>query len=246
MSHLPAGTRCIAGLGTAVGLALAFAGSARAADVSGNATLTSDYVWRGSSQAHGDPAVQAGLRVAGDSGFYASVWTSSVEFAPETRANREYDFTLGWAGDLAADLALDVNVLRYHYPSTAIDLDWTELDGTVTWKQDYWVSLAFSNEALGFDASGVYGLAGARLPINDRFRFEATAGYYALGDLDGDGRDDSYVHGSLGAVWAIGKPGSGTTVEARLTAHATDGDAKRLFGDDLAGNRIEAALQASF
>jgi uncharacterized protein (TIGR02001 family) len=232
----------------AIGLALALTvvGSAQAADISGNATLTSDYVWRGSTQTHGDPAVQAGMKVAGDSGFYASAWASNVEFAPGTHASSEYDFTLGWAGNVADDLALDASVLHYGYPSTTVDLDWTEFNGTLTWKQDYWVSLGYSNEALGFDESGVYGLVGARFPIDDRFRVEATAGYYDLKDLDGDGRDDSYAHGSLGAIWTITRPGSGPTVEVRLTAHATDSNAKGFFGAGFAGNRIEAALQASF
>lgn len=247
MSHVDTGTH-YSGLMRAMGLALAFgiAGAAQATEVTGSATLTSDYVWRGSTQTHGDPAAQAGVKVAGDSGFYASAWASSVEFAPEIHASSEYDFTLGWVNNLTDDVALDVNVLHYHYPSTTADLDWTELNGTVTWKQDYWASLGYSNQALGFDESGVYGLVGARLPINDRVRFEAAAGYYDLKDLGGDGRDDSYAHGSLGAIWAITGPGSRFAVEARLTAHATDSKARDFFGDDFAGTRIEAALQASF
>jgi hypothetical protein len=41
-----------------VGL-MAFGSQAKAADISGNATLTTDYVWRGSTQTRGDPAVHA-------------------------------------------------------------------------------------------------------------------------------------------------------------------------------------------
>jgi hypothetical protein len=32
----------------------------------------------------------------------------------------------------------------------------------------------------------------------------------------------------------------------RITAHGTDSNAKRIFGDEYAGARVEAALQASF
>lgn len=219
---------------------------ADAAEVSGNAALTSDYVWRGSTQTHGDPAVQAGFKVAGDSGLYGSAWASNVEFAPETHASSEFDFTLGWARDFGDDLAIDVNVLHYAYPSTTNDLDWTELNGSVTWKGNYWASLGYSNEALGYDDNGIHGLVGAKWPLDDRFRFEATVGYYGLKDLDGDGRDDSYAHGSLGAVWALIAADSKPVVEARLTAHATDSRAEDFFGDEFAGSRIEAALQASF
>ena len=38
--------------------------------VSGNATLATDYVWRGLSQTWGKPALQATLEVAHSSGFY--------------------------------------------------------------------------------------------------------------------------------------------------------------------------------
>lgn len=230
-------------LSAALAAVFAFGASAaaQAADITGNATLTTDYVWRGSTQTQGDPAVQAGVKVAGKSGFYGSVWASNVEFAPETHASSEFDFTVGWGRNLSDDWALDVNVLHYRYPSTTVDLNWTELNGTVTWKGDYWASLGYSNEALGFDETGVYALLGAKFPVNDKFRFEAAVAHYDLKDLNGDGRDDGYTHGLVSAVWAFKAP-----FEARLTAHATDSKAKQFFGDDFAGSRIEAALQASF
>jgi uncharacterized protein (TIGR02001 family) len=68
---------------------------ARASDVTGNATLTSDYVWRGTSQTMGDPAVQAGVKLAADNGLYASVWGSNVEFAPGLHASSEFEFLVG-------------------------------------------------------------------------------------------------------------------------------------------------------
>ena len=129
---------------TVCALSLALAATrSEASDFTGNATLTSDYVWRGSTQTHGDPAAQAGFKVAGDSGVYGSVWGSSVEFAPETHASTELDFTVGWSKALSEDWALNVNVLRYQYPSTTVDLNWTELNGTVTYRNNYWASLGW-------------------------------------------------------------------------------------------------------
>ncbi len=213
------------------------ASSASAATVSGNAALTSDYVWRGTTQTQGDPAVQAGFKLAGDSGFYGSVWGSNVEFAPDTHASSELDFTIGWAGNISDDFALDVNVLRYQYPSTTVDLNWTELNGTLTYRNNYWLSLGYSPEALGSDEDGIYSQVGARFPINDAFRIEAAVGYYWLDEI----YDDSYLHGQVSAVWAVKAP-----LELRLTAHATESNAEDIFGDDFAGDRIEAAVQASF
>lgn len=231
---IPAVFAACAGIGL-----LALGGQADAATLTGNAALTSDYVWRGTTQTQGDAAVQAGFKLAGDSGFYGSVWGSNVEFAPDTHASSELDFTVGWGGALSDKLALDVNLLRYQYPSTTVDLNWTELNATLTWDSNYWLSMGYSTEALGGEEDGLYTQLGARLPINDEFRLESAVGYYTI---DGyNAAADSYLHGQLSAVWAVKAP-----LELRVTAHATDSNAEDIFGDDLAGNRIEAALQASF
>ncbi|MBU9387430.1 TorF family putative porin [Burkholderia multivorans] len=55
------------------GAVLSMLPSMAAAQLTGNVSLTSDYVWRGSSQTREKPAVQAGVKYAHDSGFYASV-----------------------------------------------------------------------------------------------------------------------------------------------------------------------------
>jgi uncharacterized protein (TIGR02001 family) len=217
----------------------ALSAQAQAAEWSGNATLTTDYVWRGSTQTQGDPAVQAGIKVSGASGVYASVWGSNVAFAPGTGADTELDVTFGWGKTVHDDWAVDVNLLRYWYPSTSTDLDWTELNATLTWKGRYWASLGYSDQALGYDADGMYALVGAAFPVNDRLRIEAGAAHYVLDDAVV--ASSGYSHGWLSAVWTVQGP-----VEARLTAHATDGNARAIFGDDYAGRRLEAALQASF
>ncbi|UNK50253.1 TorF family putative porin [Lysobacter sp. S4-A87] len=218
---------------------LAMGSQARAATLSGNAALTSDYVWRGTTQTQGDAAVQAGFKLAGDSGFYGSAWGSNVEFAPDTHASSELDFTVGWGAALSDKWAVDVNLLRYQYPSTTVDLNWTELNGTLTYDSNYWLSMGYSTEALGGEEDGLYTQVGARFPINDAFRLEGAVGYYTL---DGySAAADSYLHGQLSAVWAVKAP-----LELRVTAHATDSNAEDIFGETFAGNRIEAALQASF
>ncbi|RYD14581.1 MAG: hypothetical protein EOP90_13145 [Lysobacteraceae bacterium] len=221
----------------AAGLSL-FALDVRAdVSLSGNATLTADYVWRGTTQTQGDPAVQAGFKATGESGFYGSVWGSNVEFAPETHASSEFDLAVGWGGRLGEDWAIDVNLLHYRYPSTTVDLNWTELNGTLTYAGNYWLSMGWSPEALGSDESGLYTQVGAKFPLDQHFRLEAAVGYYALDEV----YDDSYLHGQLSAVWTIKAP-----LEVRVTAHATDSSAKNIFGEDFAGHRVEAALQASF
>lgn len=210
---------------------MACASGAAAADVSGTAALTSDYVWRGTSQSNEDPAIQAGFKLAAGNGVYVQAWGSSVEFAPGAGASTEVDLVLGWAGALGDSLALDVNLTRYWYPSAAADLDWTEAIATLTWRDRYWAQLGHSNDALASGESGTYVQAGARWPLTNAVRIEAAAGHYLLDDAGGY---DDYTHAQLGAVWAVSAP-----VELRLTVH------ERGFGP-WAGSRVEAALQAAF
>jgi len=218
-------------------LALSTAPSVQASDFSGTAALTTDYVWRGTSQSNGDPAVQAGFKVAGASGVYAQIWGSSVEFAPETRASTEFDLVAGWSGALSDAWALDVNLTRYVYPAATIDLDWTEANATVTLHERVWLQVGHSRDALASDTAGTYAQLGARWPLTDTVRVEAAAGRYWLA---GDSGYADYAHAQLGAVWAFASP-----VELRVTLHDTDSSAARAF-PGLAGSRIEAALQASF
>ncbi|HUD41054.1 MAG TPA: TorF family putative porin [Dokdonella sp.] len=207
-----------------------------AARFDGSAALTSDYVWRGTTQSRGDPAAQAGFKAGTGGGWYGAVWGSTVEFAADTEASSELDLTFGWSGALSEDWALDLNLTHYRYLSASLDLDWTEAIGLLTWKQNYWVQLGYSNDALASGETGVYAQLGAKWPLSDQVRLDTVAGYYALDGVDGDG----YAHVQLGAVWAFRAP-----FELRLTAHATDSAAKTLF-PGLAGSRVEAALQATF
>lgn len=224
-----------AGLAVIVALT-GFSTDARAADVSGSAALTTDYVFRGITQTQGDPAAQFGVKAATANGFYANIWASTVEFPGDTGATTEADYIVGWGGKLNDDFALDVNVTHFDYPSARADLAYTELIGTLTWRDNYWLMVGYSPDVFATDGDGLYTQLGAKVPISEQFRFEASIAHYDLDDAYGR----SYSHASLGAVWAFKAP-----FELRVTAHDTDSYAERLF-PGLAGSRIEAALQASF
>lgn len=198
------------------GLMAAGCQQARAADFSGSAALTTDYVFRGISQTLGDPAAQAGFKVAGESGVYGQVWGSTVEFAGDTGASSEIDYIVGWSGKLADDWALDVNVTYFDYPSARVDLSYAELIGTVTYRDNYWLMVGWSPDVFATSETGVYAQVGARMPLSDTVRLEGALAHYDLDDAYGD----SYSHAQLGAVWAFKAP-----FELRVTAHGTDGGA---------------------
>lgn len=215
---------------------LLVASEATYAQFSGSAALTTDYVWRGSSQTREAPAAQVGMKYAHSSGFYASAWGSNVKFIPANGAASEFDLALGWSGKASDDWAVDAYLLRYQYPSATIDLNWNELNVSATWQDRLWVAVGHSDDAMASQTNGTWTQLGARHAVNDQWRIEGAVSHYVLDSQYAD----SYSHASLGAIWTFSKP-----FEARLTLHGTDQAAKRLF-PNMAGNRAELAIQTSF
>jgi len=89
--------------------------------VTGNATLISDYRFRGFTQTNFGPAFQGGFDVAHSSGFYLGNWNSNVAQALYNGASLETDLYGGFKGELMKDLGFDVGVLHYMYAKSGKD-----------------------------------------------------------------------------------------------------------------------------
>ncbi len=92
---------------------------APAITINGNATLISDYKFRGISQTDGNFAVQGGFTVSHATGFYASVWGSSVDnyVTAHGTAHQEIDLIAGYKHNFNG-VTVDVGALYYVYPGT--------------------------------------------------------------------------------------------------------------------------------
>ena len=93
------------------------------AGVSGSVALTSDYIFRGISQNNTEPALQAGVEYADDSGFYVGSWGSNVSWLSDTPVvdgdisnSVELDFYGGYRGKFNDTVGFDVGALYYWYP----------------------------------------------------------------------------------------------------------------------------------
>ena len=90
------------------------------AGTSGTLSLTSDYVFRGVSQTNEEPALQGGIEVAHDSGFYAGAWGSNISWLSdipgEISSSIEVDGYAGFRRSAGEHLSWDVGVLQYWYP----------------------------------------------------------------------------------------------------------------------------------
>ena len=67
------------------------------AGVSANVSFTSDYIWRGMTQTDG-PALQGGFDFESESGFYAGIWGSNVNF--NNGNGQELDYYAGYGFSL--------------------------------------------------------------------------------------------------------------------------------------------------
>ena len=91
-------------------------GIASAASISANATLQSDYTWRGMSQNGEDASVNGGLDLEYDSGFYVGTWLAAVG------SGAEVDYYGGYAGEMG-DIGFDIGYVKFDYPAVANSAD---------------------------------------------------------------------------------------------------------------------------
>jgi len=116
--------------------------------LSGNITLTSDYVFRGVSQTQNGPAIQGGFDYTHASGLYVGTWGSNVDWVSQgykTNNSMEIDLYGGFRGSLG-DIGYDVGAITYYYPGDDISgvasPDTTEVYLGASWK---FLSLKYSH-----------------------------------------------------------------------------------------------------
>ena len=168
--------------GPLLGLALALASTpafaqeeeASAITITGGATVVTDYRFRGITQTDKDFAVQGTFTVAHESGFYATVWGSSIDDYVAFGSDQEIDIIGGYKKTFGGT-TVDVGVLYYYYPGAEkiipVNTDFAEpylavshTFGAVTGK----VTAAYAPKQSGLD----YG-------------FGKEDGFYLAGDLSG-------------------------------------------------------------
>jgi len=146
-------------------------GSSSGLSVSANTTLASEYRFRGVDLSGGEFAVQGGVDVAHDSGFYVGTWASSLDEQTVGYGSTELDVYGGWSGDISDGLAADVGVIGYLYPDAGPgDFDYIEVYGSLGYtigpaETTIGVAYAPEQDSLGGDDNFyVYGDIGVGIP----------------------------------------------------------------------------------
>ncbi len=166
----------------ATAIAASLTSGIAAADLSANAGVFSNYIWRGVTQTGDAAAGQGGIDWSNDSGIYAGVWTSTIA------GGQEVDVYAGFAGE-AGGLGYDLGVITYQYPVTP-NINFTEVyaSGTfsiVTVGVAYTFDAASGNKNGAFDEGDIYLSGSLDYPLGNS-DISVYAGTYMF-DNDGTG-----------------------------------------------------------
>ncbi len=87
-----------------------------------NASVVTDYRYRGISQTRLKPAVQGGVDFTAGA-FYLGGWASTIKWIKDGGgdANVEIDLYGGYKGEIAKDVGYDIGLLTYQYPSNGLN-----------------------------------------------------------------------------------------------------------------------------
>lgn len=171
---------------------------AAASELSGIATLTSQYIFRGRAWSDGNPAIQFGLDYELDSGVFAGLWGSTID--QQTRfGNRftELDYYVGYQHAFQAPVAVSATLVRYTYPGQtgAHSYDYSEVLVSAALDDHYFVTFGYTDDLNNLDRIGRYLELRTEWPIANAWVLSAGLGRNDPGNL-GSSR---YLHWDLGA-----------------------------------------------
>ncbi|WP_260927487.1 TorF family putative porin [Novosphingobium sp. 9] len=208
--------------GTALAATPALADDAdapKAITITGNVALTTDYRFRGVSLSGGDPAIQGGITITHESGFYVSTWSSSLQ-QTDVYGSQELDLIGGWSGNIGGGLKLDAGLLYYVYPSGHVGNGnywepYASVSGTVgpaslkvgmayDWKQKGVTTYA-GNKADNLYLYGNVDVAIPKTPLTVSGHLGYTDGTLAPGYLTGNGDKTGWDY-SIGASATVYGP----------------------------------------
>ncbi|MFT4911772.1 MAG: hypothetical protein ACI9YM_000345 [Brevundimonas sp.] len=211
-------------------LLAAGAASAQSAEVAFNATVTSDYVFRGFSQTDEDPAFQLGADLTAGA-FYAGAWASNVDFGDDTKA--EFDVYGGVRGE-AAGYEWDLGLVGYFYadaPSGA-DYDYLEVKAAASraiGPATLGLAVYYSPDFFGVDETATYVELNGEWAVTDKISLSGAVGEQYL-DVN-----DDYATWNLGVGYALND-----ALGVDLRYHDTDVDGV------LSESRFVASLSLGF
>ncbi len=202
-------------LNLSAALGLLTLSAAANAGVTSTWTLASDYDFRGITQSAQDPAVQASVDYAHDSGWYLGGWASNIDFCSPGNsgcldAEYEVDLYTGFSGSTGEDgLGWDVGLIYYTYEES--DYNYPEIYASLSkdwFKGKVWYSNDFGGDTTAGDTPAFYVEGNATIALPKNFTLLGHVGY-SFGDywddLDSAGIGGEYFDFAVGVGYSVGR-----------------------------------------
>ena len=170
------------------------AATSAAAEFTGYAVLTTDYVFRGVSFSDGHAAAQLGGDVAFDTGIYLGAWASTVDLTSEFGSQRDLqiDYYLGYGLDLTNKWSVGANVVSYNFPGAEgrFDYDYFEYSLAINYNDRVWFEYSFSPDIFNSHYSTQNFELYTEWQLGSELTLGVGAGFYDVSNLTGS--DYSY------------------------------------------------------
>lgn len=241
---------------TACALSLAAAAPAFAAElgsgfsINGGATVVTDYRFRGISQTDRRFAMQGTFTLSHESGFYATVWGSSIDDYVAGGADAELDIIGGYRHTFGGT-TVDVGLLYYYYPGgesiiPGLDTDFFEpyvsvshtfgpVTGKITanyaWSQSA-LSVGNGNEDNLYLAGDLSASVGAGFAVSGHIGHSFGPSYLTIGD--------EYTDWNLGLSYTTGP------LTVGVLYVDTDATSISANGRNLSGSGVVGTLGVAF
>ncbi|MGZ6187199.1 MAG: TorF family putative porin [Candidatus Binataceae bacterium] len=157
--------------------------------VTGQIAVVSDYVYRGVTYNDGNPALQATVSWSNANasvlpGLHVDGLASNVDFGPGDPAHTQFYGTLGYSVG-SETLNADAGVTYTLYPGVPAALGYSYVEGYVSLgtkvgRASVSATLAASPDYSGHAGAAWFGNMDAAMPLTERFRLIAEAGYAGL------------------------------------------------------------------
>lgn len=221
-----------------------------------NIGVTSNYVWRGASQTLNGPAVQGGVDYGDGSGFYIGTWMSNVNFGDsveltdededgvsdggtvESGFDYELDGYIGWGGDLAENVGLDLGYVYYHYGQLESGYDFGEVYANVSL---WWFNVGayyttnsqidgndFEKDTSKFVSGDIFYYGAFAFDFAQSWSLGLTVGQYDFNN-DSSANPLSYTYGQIDLSKSAGRYGDFTLSVSQAGEEADGNDNTKVF-----------------
>lgn len=155
-----------------------------ASEINANIFIANNYVFRGLTRTKDQPTVQGGVQYLHDTGLYAGLHISNVDFRPgagrsqaSVYADNETIYTLGYTIE-SREISYLIGITAYEYPSGG-GARFSEINGDIGYK-GLKLSLNYDDEH-----ENLYSRLSYQLDFNERLHWLVHIGKYSLNEPAG-------------------------------------------------------------